>query len=61
MEKKLGRVRASALIWAFLRHGILAGIGMIPSFPSDQSHSRQPTHKSELMISLYGILFFAAK
>lgn len=34
---------------------------MIPSFCSDQSHSRQPAHKSELMISLHGILFSAAK
>lgn len=42
MEQKLGWDGVGALIWAFLRHGILAGVGMIPSFLSDQSYSGQP-------------------
>lgn len=38
---ELGWGGAGALSWEFFRHSILACVGMIPSFLSDQSHSRQ--------------------
>lgn len=50
-----------ASTWSNLSHCICVSRGMIPWFASNQSHSRQPAHKSELIMSLHGILFSAAK